>query len=75
MDGYEGEFGDQSSILAHSKPRKMRPKLVSMQMDLLVSPRGAFPHTTKSMASVGQSEFASHFGKAQEEDDGIKKAR
>jgi hypothetical protein len=27
------------------------------------------------MASVGQSEFASHFGKAQEEDDGIKKAR
>jgi hypothetical protein len=44
-----------------------------MQMDLLHS-RG-FPSTTKSMGSVGPSEFASHFGKVQEMDDIVKKAR
>lgn len=66
MEGYEGEFSPESSrILAHSKPKKkMRPKLVSMQMDLLTSPRGGFPSNNKSTYSVGQSEFASHFGKA-----------
>jgi len=69
MQEYD-EFTPQSAnILALSKPRKMRPKLVSMQMDLLLSKQGSFPNTTKSQTSVGQSEFASHFGKAQEEDE------